>query len=97
MATGLRVLHLVVAVTLGWFVATPPASAQSFPSKPIRLIVPLSPGGGTDIFARALSQKLAEKFGQPVVVDNRPGASGTVGSDIAKWIKVVNTAGIRIN
>ena len=71
--------------------------APAYPTKAIRLIVPLSPGGGTDIFARALGLKLAEKFGQPVVVDNRPGASGTVGSDIAKWIKVVNTVGIRIN
>jgi tripartite-type tricarboxylate transporter receptor subunit TctC len=55
--------------------------AQSYPVKPIRLIVPFPAGGATDILARALSQKMGEKIGQPVVVDNRPGAGGTIGSD----------------
>ena len=51
--------------------------AQSYPAKPIRTIVPFSAGGATDILARALSQKLGEKIGQTVVVENRPGAGGT--------------------
>ncbi len=57
--------------------------AQSYPVKPIRMIVPFPAGGATDILARALSQKLGEKIGQTVVVENRPGAGGTIGADAA--------------
>ena len=56
---------------------------QKYPTKPIRLIVPFPPGGQTDVVARALSQKLSESFGVQVVVDNRPGAAGSIGSEIA--------------
>ncbi|MEI6722509.1 MAG: tripartite tricarboxylate transporter substrate-binding protein, partial [Betaproteobacteria bacterium] len=58
-----------------------PAFAQDYPSKPINIIVPLSAGGGTDLLARVLAVKLREKFGQPVVVENRPGAAGNIGAD----------------
>ena len=54
----------------------------SYPTKPIRLVVPFPAGGATDIFARTLSQKLGEKIGSSVVVDNKPGAGGTLGSDL---------------
>ncbi len=56
------------------------AFAQSYPNKPVRMIVPFPAGGATDVLARALSIKLGEKLGQNVVVENRPGAGGTIGS-----------------
>ncbi len=58
------------------------AAADAFPTRPIRLVVPYPPGGGTDIVARAIAKKMAEGIGQPIVVDNRPGAGTTIGSDV---------------
>ena len=59
-----------------------PASAQSYPDRPIRLVVPAAPGGGTDINARILAEGLTPVLGKPIVVDNRPGAGTTLGSEI---------------
>jgi tripartite-type tricarboxylate transporter receptor subunit TctC len=56
------------------------ARAQTFPSKPVKIIVPYPAGGGTDVAARLIAQKLSERWGQPVVVENRSGAAGTVGA-----------------
>jgi tripartite-type tricarboxylate transporter receptor subunit TctC len=60
----------------------PHASAQTYPAKPVRLIVSLAPAGGMDITSRMLAQKLSEHLGQQVVVENRPGAGGAVGGDL---------------
>jgi tripartite-type tricarboxylate transporter receptor subunit TctC len=57
--------------------------AQKFPSKPIRIIVAYTPAGTTDILARAVGQKMSETWGQPVIVDNRPGANGNIGTEVA--------------
>ena len=74
-------LLLGLALTLG--IAAGPALAQPFPSKPVKLIVPYPPGGNTDIVARLYAQKLSERLGQPVVIDNRGGAAGRLGVGIA--------------
>jgi len=63
--------------------ASGPAAAQAFPARPIRLIVPFPPGGGTDVSARILAQALAEGPGWQLVVENRPGATGRIGTELA--------------
>ena len=64
------------------FQAVATALAQAYPSRPIRFIVPFPPGGGNDVVGRIVAQKLSEAFGVPVVVDNRGGAGGTIGTDV---------------
>lgn len=72
---------LGVLVGLGAALIGIGAKAQTYPVKPVRLVVPFPAGGATDILARTISQKASEKLGQQIVIDNRPGAGGTIGSD----------------
>ncbi len=76
----MRMIAAALAVALAGAGA---AHAQQFPSKPVRIIVAFPPGGGTDIVARLLAQKLAEAWGQQAIVDNRAGAAGVIGTELA--------------
>lgn len=71
------VLGIVAAMAAGT------SAAQRYPDKPVRMLVGFAPGGGTDTTARAISQKLSERLGQQVIVDNRPGAAGNIATELA--------------
>src|SRR5438552_15159842 len=91
----MRVALLLIALWL--------APAQAFPTKPVRVIVAFTPGGATDIIARTLMPRLAELWGQPVVVDNRPGAGGSLAAQIVARapadgrVPLVHSSGYAIN
>lgn len=70
------------AAAVALTVAAGGALAQSWPTRPVRLVVPFPPGGSTDVVARLIGEKIAQSLGQPVLVDNRAGAGGTAGSDV---------------
>ena len=72
----------IVLAALAAALIAPNAQAQPYPNKPIRMIVGFPPGGGTDVVARVIGQKLSEWYGQTVVVENRAGATGTIGADV---------------
>lgn len=71
---------LTLIALCGTLVTSTGGLAQNYPSGPMRIVVPFPPGGGTDMLARVLSQKINESWGQPVIVDNRAGANGTIGA-----------------
>jgi tripartite-type tricarboxylate transporter receptor subunit TctC len=75
--------HLSVLVAITSALACTAAPAQTWPSKPVRVIVPFPPGGGTDVIGRVLSQRFSAAFGQQFVVDNRAGAAGRIGTEAA--------------
>ncbi len=82
--SDLRALALAAAGFLAFGAAaqSPSKGASTYPNRPVQIIVPFTPGTGMDILARTVGQKLSERWGQPVVVDNRPGASGNIGTDM---------------
>jgi tripartite-type tricarboxylate transporter receptor subunit TctC len=79
-AIYLRVARRVLGLIVCMWVAS--AMAQPFPSRPVRIVVGFTAGGPSDIVARLIAQQLSEKFGRPVVVENRPGATGTIGAEL---------------
>lgn len=81
MTSWLRLLGIGLTTSLTLVAA--PSHADTYPSKPIRLIVPFPASGATDLLARAIAQKVGTNMGQQIVVDNRPGAGGAIGSDMA--------------
>ena len=86
MTSNINFNSMILALTATWagspMVHAAPAEADKYPAKPIRLIAPFVPGGGTDITARAIAAKLTERWGQQVIVDNRAGAAGAIGVDL---------------
>ena len=79
-----QVLHLALALLgLGSVLATGPASAQNYPSRPVRIVVPFATGGPADVYARFIAQRLSETLGQSFVVDNKPGGGSVIGTDLA--------------
>src|SRR6478736_438874 len=95
----MRIFCLVLALAL----SSAQAQAQNYPTKPVRVIVAFSAGGVTDIIARTLMPKLAEMWGQPVVVENRTGAGGTIAAVAVKGaaadgsVLLVHSSGYAIN
>ena len=87
----MKILHIYSAtrlvsrwaagIAVGLMLASSASAQSSYPNKPIRLVVPFPAGGSVDVTSRALAQKLSEQLGQPVIVDNRPGAGGNIGMD----------------
>ena len=72
----------LLAAILGLLCVLTPASAQNYPTRPIRIVVSFGPGGGADIVGRILGQSLSEKLGQPVIIEIKPGAAGTLGNEV---------------
>lgn len=81
MLTRRSLIQTFGAATMAGLLMTSGAAAQSYPTQPVTLVVPYAPGGPTDLMARLVAQRLSDRWGQPVVVENRPGASGTLGSE----------------
>jgi len=79
---GVRCLSVALAAFLGALATEAPAQGAAWPAKPVKILVGASPGGGTDIIARMLADKYQAAFGQPFVVENRPGAANTIASDV---------------
>ncbi len=96
-----RMFCTAAAMTLT--AAAMPGNAQEYPSRPIRIVLPFSPGGGTDLLARLLSKRFYEAWGQTATVDNRPGAGGNLGAEIVAksapdgYTLMMSTASVAVN
>ena len=83
MKEGVKSLFMSILVASAALCPGPSQAAETYPSKTVQIIVSFAPGGGVDSVARITAAKLTESLGQPVLVDNRPGASGMIGTDVA--------------
>ena len=83
MRSAIRDCGVVLAIAFGMATCPPAVAADRYPVKPVRMIVPYAPGGGSDFVARIIGQKVGEALGQTIVIDNRPGAAGMLGTDLA--------------
>jgi tripartite-type tricarboxylate transporter receptor subunit TctC len=77
-----RFFYAALSIVACGSYSAPALAAEAYPTKPVRMVVPYSPGGGSDVVARIVGQKLTESLGQTVVIDNRPGAAGMLGADL---------------
>jgi tripartite-type tricarboxylate transporter receptor subunit TctC len=97
-----RIVRLVVGMLAALALACP-AAGQAWPAHPVRIVVPFTAGSATDILARTFGQKLQEAWGQPVVIENRPGAGGTIGAGVVAhappdgYTLLVHSAGYAVN
>ena len=86
MTLNIKLKSMMLALTAAWagihMVHAASLEVDKYPAKPVRLIAPFVPGGGTDITARAIAAKLTERWGQQVIVDNRAGAAGAIGVEL---------------
>lgn len=96
-----RIVSTIVVIGLAWPVIG--AELERYPTKPIRIVVPFTPGGSNDLLGRVLAQKLNEAWGQPVIIDNRPGAGSTIGIELVVraapdgYTLLTTSGGIAIN
>jgi tripartite-type tricarboxylate transporter receptor subunit TctC len=98
----MRLLIAALALALAG-TATSPTGAQTWPDKPVHIIVAFTPGSATDVIGRAMSNELSAKLGQPVIVENKPGAGGTIAAgQVAKappdgYTLLLNSSGLTVS